>query len=154
MCGNTPNKAAGMAWLLSLAPTMEPTLLCAAGAWTLQTQFLLLQAASQLGSTSRGPWREMGGGGWRKAQAPSGVLPILSVTHQGPSLWTTLVPPAPCATIRLSVLLEDTWLQARPPLFICVFPTVWYLLPQHKVFCNWKVNIETNTTLEINYTPI
>ena len=77
-----------MAWLLSLAPTMEPTLLCAAGAWTLQTQFLLLQAASQLGSTSRGPWREMGGGGWRKAQAPSGVLPILSVTHQGPSLWT------------------------------------------------------------------
>ena len=72
----------------------------------------------------------------------------------GPLPLDTLLAPAACATIRLSVLLEDTRLQARPPLSICVFPTVWYLLPQHKVFCNWKVNIVTNTTLEINYTPI
>lgn len=31
----------------------------------------------------------------------------------------------------------------------CLVPTT-----QHKVFCSWKVNIETNTTLEINYNPI
>ena len=89
--------------------------------------------------------------------APPGECHLLqdaALPGLGPLPLDNLLPPAACATIRPSVLLEDTRLQARPPLFICVFPTVWYLLPQHKVFCNWKVNIVTNTTLEINYTPI